>query len=177
MVNAREVDRVEGASPITLAAAVADRVEIRDVRLIRCACHQSPQAAHIGKLTANLHRKSDVQIDESKNTIAVIAHFEFLGRDAAQPADGDPDFRVSADFLVLYTAKSLSGLGKPNFEKFGELNGTYNAWPYWREFLHNTMSRMELKPFLLPVFRITTPARAPTRRAGAKRKRASRPTQ
>ena len=177
MGKARKAEGSRDASPIALAAAVADRVEIRDVRLIRCACHQSPQAVHIRKFNAKLHRHSRVQIDESKNTIAVIAHFEFTCQDTEHPADGDPDFHVSADFLVLYTAKSLSGLTKLNFEKFGELNGTYNAWPYWREFLHNTMSRMALKPFLLPVFRITARAQEAKRYAGTKRTRGSPATE
>jgi hypothetical protein len=177
MENAREAEALRDASPIALAAAVADRVEIRDVRLIRCACHQSPQAVHIRKLNAKLHRQSRVQVDESKNTIAVIAHFEFMCRDAEQPADGDSDFGVSADFLVLYEAKSLSGLSAPNFQQFAELNGTYNAWPYWREFLHNTMSRMELKPFLLPVFRIIGAAEGPDTSSGISDTHAVSPTE
>ncbi|MBU0618484.1 MAG: hypothetical protein KKI02_12270 [Planctomycetes bacterium] len=177
MQESRKAEGFRDASPIALAAAVADRVEIRDVRLIRCTCHQSPKAAQINQFDAKLHRQTNVQIEKSKNTIAVIAHFEFSGRAAAQPADADPDFHLSADFLILYTAKSLSGLTKLNFEKFGELNGTYNAWPYWREFLHNTMSRMQLKPFVLPVFRITGPAQAAKRHAESERKRVSPATE
>lgn len=167
MEESHKTEAPVDASPIALAAAVADRVEIRDVRLIRSTCHQSPKAAQASKLDATLNRQTDVQIDESKNAIAVIAHFEFSARAVARPDDAEPDLQLSADFLVLYTAKSLSGLTKLNFQKFGELNGTYNAWPYWRELLQNTMTRMQLKPFVLPVFRITGTAEEPNRRAEA----------
>ncbi|MEW6199445.1 MAG: hypothetical protein AB1601_12385 [Planctomycetota bacterium] len=154
MEETREVAESRAPGAIALASAVAERVEIRAVRLIRSACSQSPRAAHVKQFKAELNRCSHHRLDERKNTIAVIAGFSLTGRDASQPPVAEPDLDVSADFLLLYTASSLAGLAQPNFEKFAELNGTYNAWPYWREFLQSTMSRMGISPFVLPVFRI-----------------------
>jgi len=160
MENKQTNNTVNHASQIELASAVADRVQIRDVRLIHCACHQTPKAAQAKKFNARLNRRPRVEVDPANNSIAVIAHFEFVGNDA-QAEDKEPAFHIAADFLVLYAANSLDGLGDDNYKNFAHLNGIYNAWPYWREFLHNTMSRMELKPFLLPVFRIAGPPEPP----------------
>jgi hypothetical protein len=37
---------------------------------------------------------------------------------------------------------------------FARLNGVFNAWPYFREFLQSATTRMGLPQFVLPVFRV-----------------------
>jgi preprotein translocase subunit SecB len=56
--------------------------------------------------------------------------------------------------LLLYNIKSFEGLDEKAFMSFAELNGTYNAWPYWREFVQNITNRMQLPTLTIPVFRI-----------------------
>ncbi len=49
------------------------------------------------------------------------------------------------------------GLGLPprkSSPPFASLNGVFNAWPYFREFLQSATTRMGLPQFVLPVFRI-----------------------
>jgi preprotein translocase subunit SecB len=62
---------------------------------------------------------------------------------------------IEAELVLLYSIKDIEGLDDSSFKSFAELNGTYNAWPYWREFVQNVTSRMGLPPLTIPVFRLS----------------------
>ena len=160
MRSANQQSNLKESDPIALAATVAERVEIRDVRLVRASCFQSPGAGGIKKFMSDLVRRTESQIDESKKIIAIVAHFEFSAKDANIDSESKLDLHVAADFVLLYRINDLQGLTEPHFRQFGDINGVYNAWPYWREYLHSTIARMGLQAPLLPVFRIASAATA-----------------
>ena len=39
-------------------------------------------------------------------------------------------------------------------ELFAQANGTFNLWPYWREFVQSTSTRMGLPALTVPSYRI-----------------------
>lgn len=41
-----------------------------------------------------------------------------------------------------------------DFVHFGFCNGTFNAWPYWREHVRQVTTRMGITPLVVPVFRV-----------------------
>ena len=38
-------------------------------------------------------------------------------------------------------------------QNFCDINAVYNAWPYWREFVHSTMDRMGLPTMTMPLLK------------------------
>ena len=143
-----------------LAIPVSDRVQIQDVRLIRCNCSITPAAVAPPlppRFRPTLERKAATQVNQEHSQIAVFVDFRFSAvRDEGENLE--PCVSVESTFLVSYTAENLTGLKAENFDSFGALNGVFNAWPYWRELLHNTISRMGLPAFVLPVLRVGSPA-------------------
>lgn len=139
-----------------LAILVSDRVQIQDIRLIRCNCRIESRALappHPPRLQANFAHEVSTQIGPDRTRIAVETRFRF----SAIREEGkkhEPCVGIEASFLVTYTAEELTGLGPEHFNSFGALNGVFNAWPYWRELLHNLTFRMGLPAFVLPVLRI-----------------------
>jgi hypothetical protein len=69
-------------------------------------------------------------------------------------------------------------ISKEQLEAFANLNAVFNAWPYWREHVHQISQRMELPAIVLPVYRMTdafkragfSPAKKPRRSPKAQRK-------
>ncbi|MDI6449308.1 hypothetical protein [Anaerobaca lacustris] len=148
--------RKPGISPGLL---VSDRVQIRDVRLIGCGCEQKP-AAMAGKKSYDITTSTDVQSDESRRLIVVVAKFHLAA--SVEQHVQEPALTIDASFVLTYGVNSFDGLTQEGFEQFANLNGVYNAWPYWREFVQNTVGRMGLPPLTIPVFRIfesSSPAR------------------
>lgn len=152
---------------IALAAPVSERVEIRHVRLIKCECDQTPLALK-GNLQLELSHDVHVEVNKARKQILVFPTFRASARPEAAKA-GECAFRVEAQFLLAYTAENLTGLKRPNYKEFGRLNGVYNAWPYWREFLQSTFARMGLPSLPMPVFRIALTAKGAGKKAAGKR--------
>jgi len=133
---------------------VSDRVELKDVCLITSKCSQTPKA-HFGKKTYNIDYSAKVQTDKKNGYIIVIPdfHFEAFGENENE----EPVIVIDASFVLTYKIDNFQGLTQKGFEQFANLNGIYNAWPYWREFVQNTIARMGLSPLSISVFRIVEP--------------------
>jgi preprotein translocase subunit SecB len=96
-----------------------------------------------------------VQVDKKNGYVIVTAkfHFEAFTESKTQK----PVIFIDATFLLAYKIENFEGLTQKGFEQFANLNGIYNAWPYWREFVQNTVTRMGLPSLTIPVYRIVQP--------------------
>ena len=141
------------ASPnhmLDLAAPVSDRVQIRHVILAESvARHRALCAGPPAELSLNVNVRTESK--EKDQLIQVFPRFTLIGRDS--PDSAEEVLRVEAMFVVAYHVPSFEGIGKENIDAFGQMNGIYNVWPYWREFVQSITVRMGLPPLTVPVFR------------------------
>lgn len=138
---------------------VSDRVKLKDVRLIGSKCDQIPEAT-LGKKTFAIDYSTEVQVDRKSGYVIVIAKFHFKAFTDSKFAKSKvqkPVVVIEASFLLAYKIENFEGLTQEGFELFANLNGIYNAWPYWREFVQNSIARMGLPSLAIPVFRIVKP--------------------
>jgi hypothetical protein len=91
--------------------------------------------------------------------VIVIPKFQLRAFNESE--SGKPIINIDASFLLTYKVKDFDGLTKRGFGAFGDINGIYNAWPYWREFVQNTIGRMGLPTLTIPVFRIAGSKESP----------------
>jgi len=158
MAAKKKVLKRERKKPISPGLLVSGRVQIRDVRLINCKCDQKPVAT-AGKKSYNIATSTDVQLDKDHGFIVVIAKFHFEA--IVEKKSREPAMTIDASFVLTYRIESFEGLTREGFKQLANLNGIYNAWPYWREFVQNMIGRMGLPPLTMPVFRIVqTPPKA-----------------
>jgi preprotein translocase subunit SecB len=66
----------------------------------------------------------------------------------------DGPYSLIAQFRLLYSIDEGDPLAENDIEHFVHWNATFNAWPYWREYLSSTINRANLPRFLLPVMRV-----------------------
>jgi preprotein translocase subunit SecB len=130
---------------------VSERVQLKDVRLISCKCDQTPEAT-LGKKDYGINYSTEVQIDKKNGYVIVTAKFQFKA--FTESKTQKPVILIDASFLLAYKIENFEGLTQKGFEQFANLNGIYNAWPYWREFVQNTVTRMGLPSLTIPVFRL-----------------------
>ena len=159
----------------TLSAGlmVSDRVQLKDVRLVSCKCDQTPDAG-LDKKNYNIDYSTEVQVDKKNNYVIVIAKFNFEA--FRESKSQKPVIVIVSSFLLLYRIEDFSGLTQKGFEQFASLNGIYNAWPYCREFVQNTIVRMGLPSLSIPVFRIVEPAERKTVKRKTTKKSARKKT-
>lgn len=137
-------------SKIELAAAVAQRVEIETVRLLDASFSQSAHVAMTRQPEIRLHVRTTPSVEPTNNRIVIVASFGILG---TYPEQSDPVLRIEAVYELSYSASALEGLEPIHIQAFGDLNGRYNGWPYWREFVQSAFARMGLPQLTMPVYR------------------------
>ncbi|MBW8041459.1 MAG: hypothetical protein FVQ85_15880 [Planctomycetes bacterium] len=158
---------------VTAGLLVSDRVQLKDVRLISCKCDQTPEAT-LGKKSYNIDYSTEVLADKANGYIIVTAKFHFEA--FAESRTRKPVILIDASFLLAYKIENFEGLTQEGFEQFANLNGIYNAWPYWREFVQNTVTRMGLPSLSIPVFRIVEPPKEKTIRRKVGKKKVKKKT-
>lgn len=153
-------------SKMDLAASVSERVEIMEITLAESVTKRGAVRDSLSaKLTMGVVNV-ETQVDKDNKVVCVRPHFVVSAK--YDDANDDELLRIEAQFVLRYRVPSLDGLRKANIDAFGEMNGLYNAWPYWREFVQSTTVRMGLPPLTIPVYRPLKapirPAKAPVRR-------------
>jgi hypothetical protein len=137
---------------LQLGAAVSDRVQILEVRLLETRAEQKTfDPDLLGRVVTNVH--VETHFDKANSRVEVYPRFMLV----VQKEGGSPEevfVRVEARYAISYALESDEGLTRKNFDAFGHRNAVYNVWPYWREFVQSMTSRMALPPLTLPVFRL-----------------------
>ena len=138
-------------SKLALAMAVSARVQIRAITLLSTAARRPPLDA---KPPTNIELNIDVQsdLDKQKQEIGVRVSCALFGRHDEQK-NTPPTLEIRAEYWLLYSVAPVEGLTPDNIKAFGDLNGVYNVWPYWREYVQSTVTRMGMPPLPIPVFR------------------------
>jgi hypothetical protein len=137
---------------LKLAGAIAKRVRIDDIRLVNSKVKREvlndediPKTVRLDNGFKVTHR-----FDAATRHIHVLVLFFVCGR--PETGEGEADiFRIESSFSLDYRISGDEPAGVEEVAAFAKLNGIYNAWPYWREYVQSTASRMGLPPLVLPV--------------------------
>lgn len=149
------------------AIQLADRANLQNVRLIAANCLLRPSGLK-GPYEIDISHSTNIQINKEKKVIVVLPTFALVAR-VVEKKGNTPDYEISASFALSYSVESFEGLKEENFYSFGEANGIYNAWPYWREFVQSTTSRMGISQLTVPVFRIASLNKDDAKKASGKK--------
>jgi hypothetical protein len=141
-----------GASELKLASAVAKRVQIRDVRLVAISA-QVHSRAPVGKVFLN--QDQEIRAEQSDGVVTVTIGFNLRGKQEEDASD--PLVTLAATFELTYALEGPGEVEEEQLRAFANVNGLFNAWPYWRECVQNVSARMDLPKLTVPVFRVREP--------------------
>ncbi len=96
-----------------------------------------------------------------QKTCVFTTRFEFrytlhAGQESGRP-DGDEVAKIAADISADYLFNGDQFPPNEELHKWGQTNVLIHTWPYWREFCHNALSRMQLPVSLMPLVNILPP--------------------
>jgi hypothetical protein len=77
---------------------------------------------------------------------------------------------VNVSFELTYSIPESMHVTDEELSAFARVNGVFNAWPYFREFVHASVARMGLPSVIVPIYRLSG------QRPAAKRAIAARPS-
>lgn len=121
-------------------------LRIKDIRLASATiknldCSYSPSSAEIRWRIAAKYENRDDQIEVLNRYNVKILELE---------KDKGPKATITIIFCVTYDSKMP--MTEELFEKFRDQSLLLHTWPYFREFVHNAVSRMGWPPFIAPIF-------------------------
>ena len=151
--KAKKVLVKSAKSKVEMAQDVAAHVEILEVKLAETHVTQklvgdrNPKFIGYGQQCTTARLADDV--------IDVNAKFMLRATDQEDPPADEAGSQaiIQATFSLKYKVENLSRFSDAQVNAFGDVNGIYNAWPFWREYVYSTLARMGLKPFTMPVCR------------------------
>jgi hypothetical protein len=158
MVRARKEQRRRvPLSQRRLAQPVLSRADLKDIRLLGCVAKHNLRSGLPGPDTT-FHVQLSVQCQTIPATtdklLSVKSTFTLTGHPSGIETE---KLEIVCSFLILYELTSMDGLTNDNYDAFTKWIGLNNVWPYAREFIHETSTRMGLQPLKLPLYRPELP--------------------
>lgn len=142
-----------GLSDMDLAARVSAQVDLESIRLVESTCALG-EAGGPGPASVDFTAAGDTRVEQSTGRVFVTVHFGLIAKRDEVAAANTFVTRVSATFRLQYRLTSAEGLDKRHYDAFGRLNGMFNAWPYWREFVQSMTVRMGLPTLIVPLLKV-----------------------
>ncbi len=139
--NAKKPDQMK------LAQKVSKIVEISSVNL---------NAIHAEKSTTEAFENADigfhVESDSTRLESRIAVEIDFTVRISKEAGD-EQIALIGCNHTLVYqvSGDSTTEIDDECVKAFGKINGLYNCWPYIREIIQSTLTRLGLPPFALPV--------------------------
>jgi hypothetical protein len=151
----RLLDKKKGVGEKSASQQLLDQVvpfvSLQHLQLVKASFELLPSTA-TGReeplQTSVLHN----YVPEEQALVTTVA-FDFLSQ-APIPREQKPFVRVMATYILKYKLLAKAVPSQDALGFFSRVNATYNAWPYWREFLAGSLQRLELPPLTLQLMRI-----------------------
>lgn len=139
-----------------IGAAELSSLRLKEVDASSGALPASPPA----RLSVDIEHSAEVSKEVQSESFVVFAQIKVrvtgsstAGRRKKAPSSF-PALSVRAILQLNYRLPRGAAFSRSDLQKFADVNGIYNAWPYWRELIQNISVRMNLPPLILPLFRI-----------------------
>ena len=144
-----------------LAKKIADHVQLLSVVLKSANVEAKFDPAEIPEQISlsQVYRAGLIEADILSNfdKFSVVVEFKFfateeVGDAVTEEAEEGNVATLDAAFVLVYSLPSGLEVEKRCFKHFAEVNGPYNAWPYWRELVQSVTGRVGLAGVTIPVF-------------------------
>jgi len=144
---------------IQRAVRIASRVSLADLRLLGCQCGQSEQTLAGAPLSDNLNQAINIRSSRNEagphGQIVLFITFRLFASDEPFEVGDQAPLLIEATFVLIYNLLEPIDTTETDIQTFGQMNGLLNIWPYWRELVQSSTSRMGLPPIRVPLL---TPA-------------------
>lgn len=143
--------KTETPKAVTSGSELSQIVELQDIRLI--AIDAGLVANQFSdKLSISIAHSGVGEFSSEDHKVRVLAQFKLEA--CAEDPESKPSVRIRAAFELTYRVPDDVHVLQEAVQQFAKANGVFNAWPYWREIVHSTTTRMGLPGFVAPVLRL-----------------------
>lgn len=148
-------------SKVSSARRLIAAVQLNDVRLVEAAAKTTVRSREeIGEVEVLAVHSARSPQGIREGFFYVIAALEVRITPKGGEVKRDP-LRLKVEYELKYKVPNDFKATRAEINSFAKVNGVYNAWPYFREYVQSTLQKMNLPPLILPVYRIPSPPSPP----------------
>ncbi len=125
--------------------SLLEKIELREIFLIESKS-KLYEEYRVPNLELNI--KDNNTFETSDNKLKVNCRYSFKAKGEDQPK---PFIEIVAKFQLIYDISDNVEITNDFFEVYKEVSLDFIIWPYVREFVQNTVIRMNLPPLTLPM--------------------------
>lgn len=158
----------QGAEQTRLAFELHTHAELQSIRLRRARLvSDAPQEAEMGPIVLRLGRKAR-QVGAPEGLLRLEIDFRVEGkRDAGSSEARQALVLVECTWEADYRLAPGYQPAPDAVKAFKDGNAIFNCWPYFREFVQSSITRMNLPPLTLPLLRLVP--KPPAKRRAARK--------
>lgn len=141
-----------------LASAVAPHVMLKNIYVKSLSADMSGQRAEVAAEIAGGKSVASVRWNSShafiEETLSLDVRLDFNVSFGEKPG-----ISLLCSYIIEYGLDSPPPVDSRDalLSAFAKVNGAYNVWPYLREIVQTTCSRMSVPSPVLPIFRVVRP--------------------
>ena len=140
----------EKKDPMELVAAVSGKVRIHNVAMRTGSFRGDFTSAGLPMCVSyEFNATGSFDRENQKLQIHVVLGVRGAYEEDAELAN--PPLLIQAEYVLDYTVDSKEDVGDEHIDAFSRINGVYNVWPYWREYVQSTTVRLGAPPLTLPL--------------------------
>lgn len=130
-------------------ARVVPHIRLEGIQMMRFSA-----AANLPKdkkpFTIHMQRQVKTKRDGKALAIRIDWRLNLLPEDVQPGNASQPGIFIESSHHLSYTLQN-DAITADEIRAFAQVNAVMNAWPYWREFVQSTTSRLGLPPLTLPL--------------------------
>lgn len=143
--------------------ALISLAQIQEIRLVEASAVSTLPSSRETAITVNMRINTTASVKEKRDdgnfSVLAIVETRLFDRHSDSPqsettTQHDGVASVRARFELRYKLPETFVAESKDLEEFARTNALFNAWPYFREFVQNTFSRMSVPAIVLPLLRI-----------------------
>ncbi len=140
---------------IERAALVSRHVQLLSISLSRAEVTADVDPLDVPEqLELSQGFRADYEFRPLRDDILYVSvDFVFTAVSGSSDGEESPAVDLKATYLLVYKLKAAGAYPADALSHFAQLNGTYNAWPYWRELVQTVSGRAGIGSVVVPVFR------------------------
>ena len=129
-------------------------IEIKSVRLCEAHCRSAVHPSDAGgAISVKISRKTAVVKEPGEDGVLRIETIFAMKIHSASDEE-KLQAEVRGTFELSYKVPDDESFSSEELEAFGQVNAVFNAWPYWRELVQASLTRMSMPLLTVPVFRL-----------------------
>lgn len=139
---------------LKLLSKVVTRVDLTSIHLMKSSFWRSMDALNYERVGLEIST-SGVLLEVRDDCILAKAVFSLSGSPSVsgETKERNEVVSITAEYILMYALTKKPMPTEKELQNFCDINAVYNAWPYWREFVHSTMDRMGLPTMTMPLLK------------------------